>query len=198
MALPSRVLLAVLAGLLPALAAAEDSAPRVLPGETRAQSFAPFVRELGVAVRPWDNSPVNLELKRRFVDALQRRDVRVQDMPAPVVLNFETEVDEAIRSVAPTFGEVRASNREADLRVNLWSTTQHSVLGGQVSGDERAVLRYTLTATLDDERTGRRLWEGKASYTGAAASEAAVLAAMVPVLADQLGQTVRPRRFRIE
>ena len=60
------------------------------------------------------------------------------------------------------------------------------------------MLRYVLTATLDDERTGRRVWQGEATYSSAPADEAATLAGMAAVLVEQIGQTVRQRSFRIE
>ncbi len=60
------------------------------------------------------------------------------------------------------------------------------------------MLRYLLIATLDDERTGRRVWQGEATYSGAPADESETLAAMAEILVDQLGRTVRQRSFRIE
>ncbi|HEX6980111.1 MAG TPA: hypothetical protein VF342_12500 [Alphaproteobacteria bacterium] len=177
-------------------AAAEEADPHA-PGQARSVSFAPFPPELGVAIRPLDDSTVNLHLKDRFAAALAGRSVRVQEMPAPLVLNFETEVDQTFgrRTLGP--GEVQISNWESQARLNLWSSTRDSVLGAP-RDTIRGTLRYVLIATLDDEQTGRRLWQGEASYAGAPADEAAALAAMVPILADQFGRTVRQRSFRLE
>ncbi|HEX2117470.1 MAG TPA: hypothetical protein VHM01_23960 [Alphaproteobacteria bacterium] len=148
----------------PACADDTDAAP----GVAHSTSFLALTPDTAVVVRPLDNSRANLALKQHFAAALKKRTVRVNETAAPYVLNFETEVDQAILRGRP--GE---------------------------AGD-RGMLRYVLTATLDDERTGRRLWQGKASYAGAPADEATTMAAMAAILADQLGQTVRQKAFRIE
>lgn len=184
---------ALLAG--PAAANAQDAGA---PGQARSTSFSAFASDAAIAVRPLDNSHANLALKQSFAAALEKRALRVRDMPAPLVLNFETEVDQTIRRSIPTLGTAAGGNRESEVRVNMWSTNQDSILRGRASELDRGMLRYVLTATLDDERTGRRVWQGEATYAGAPADEAATLAGMAAVLVEQLGQTVRQRSFRIE
>jgi hypothetical protein len=177
-------------------AAADDAA--ISPGVAHSTSFIALSPGAAVTVRPLDNTRANLALKQKFAAALKKRSVRVEDSGS-YVLNFETEVDQTIRRASPTLGSVASNNRQSEVRVNVWSSGQDSVLRGQVSDQQdRGALRYVLTATLEDERTGRRLWQGEASYTGAPADEATTLAAMASVLADQLGQTVRQKNFRIE
>jgi hypothetical protein len=189
--------LCAFAALLAAPAAANEQDASA-PGQARSTSFSAFSPEAVIAVRPLDNSRANLALKQHFAAALAKRSLRVQEMPAPLVLNFETEVDQTIRRTIPTLGTATGSNHEAEMGVNMWSTGQDSVLRGRVSELDRGVLRYVLTATLDDERTGRRVWQGEAIYAGAPADEAATFAGMAAVLVEQLGQTVRQRSFRIE
>ncbi len=193
----SIVRLCALAALLAGPAAANEP-DAAAPGQARSTSFSAFAPDAMIAVRPLDNSRANLALKQHFAAALARRSLRVQDMPAPLVLNFETEVDQTIRRSIPTLGTATGSNHESEVRVNMWSTNQDSVLRGRASELDRGMLRYVLTATLDDERTGRRVWQGEATYVGAPADEAATLAGMAAVLVEQLGQTVRQRSFRIE
>jgi hypothetical protein len=86
----------------------------------------------------------------------------------------------------------------SDARIDVWSTQSDSARRARTNGQDRGMLRYVLTATLDDESTGRRVWQGEAIYAGAPADEAATLAAMAAILVEQLGQTVRERLFRIE
>lgn len=180
----------------PVAASEPDS---VSPGQARSTSFSPLAPDLAVAVHPLDNSQANLTLKQHFAAALKKRSVRVQEMPAPYVLNFETEVDQTIRRSTPTLATAAGSNRESEVRVNVWSTHQDSLLRGRAQEmPDRGLLRYVLTATLEDESTGRRLWQGEATYNGAPADEATTLAGMARILTDQLGQTVRQRSFRIE
>jgi hypothetical protein len=137
--------------------------------------------------------------------------VRVEERDTPYVLSFETEVDHGIRRGAPSLGSASGSasgsaaettspsGLDAEVRINVWASNQDSLLGGRIDDlATRGTLRYVLTATLEEEPTGRRLWQGEASYAGAPADEGATLAAMASVLAGQFGRTVRPRNFRLE
>jgi hypothetical protein len=183
--------LATLAALLAAPAAAQE-APA--PGLARSTSFSAYAPGAAIAVRPLDNTRANLALKQRFASALTKRSVRVQEMPAPLVLNFETEVDQTIRRNIPTRGTAAAGNDASEVRVDIWPSHRDSTS----RLPDRGMLRYLLIATLDDERTGRRVWQGEATYSGAPADESETLAAMAEILVDQLGRTVRQRSFRIE
>lgn len=171
------------------------------PGRTHASAYAPLPGDLPVAVRPWDNSAANLRLKTNFTDAMSKRGVRLAETGTPLLLNFETEVESLSTSYdGPSLGQVQGRNHDTRVRMNFWSTTQDSLTQGR-RGDSTANLgsvRYVLRATLDDQRSGQRLWQGEASYTANPADETTTFALMVPVLVDNLGQTVRPRAFRID
>lgn len=195
--LPSiaRICTAVL--LMAAPVAADEAASP--PGVARSMSFLALAPNVAVTVRPLDNSRANLVLKQHFAAALKKRAMQVDEAATAYVLNFETEVEQAYRRGEPSIGTASGSNRDADVRVNVWATHRDSVLRGRAgeTGD-RGMLRYTLTATLDDERSGRRLWQGEASYSGAPGDEATTMATMATILTEQLGQTVRQKTFRIE
>jgi hypothetical protein len=182
--------------LMAAPAAADESDA---PGVARSMSFLALSPHTAVMVRPLDNTRANLVLKQHFAAALKKRAMPVDETAAPYVLNFETEVDQAFRRSEPSIGTASGSNRDSDVRINVWATHRDSMLRGRAgeTGD-RGLLRYVLTATLDDERTGRRLWQGEASYSGAPADEATTLATMATILTEQLGKTVRQKTFRIE
>jgi len=168
------------------------------PGVARSTNFLALSPDAIVTVRPLDNTRANLALKQRFATALKQRAVQIGES-ARYVLNFETEVDQTARRGAASLGTIAANNRESEVRVNVWASGRDSVLRGRVDDQpDRGTLRYVLTVTLDDDRTGQRLWQGEASYAGAPADEAATLAAMASVLAEQFGQTVRQKNFRIE
>lgn len=169
------------------------------PGVARSMNFLALPPDAAVTIRPLDNTRANLVLKQHFAAALKKRALRVDEQNAIYVLNFETEVDQAARRSEPSFASGGGSNRDSEVRINVWATHQDSVLRGRVDDQsDRGTLRYILNATLEDGRTGRRLWQGEASYAGAPADEAATLAAMAGVLADQLGRTVRQKNFRLE
>jgi hypothetical protein len=188
------VVLALAVAVLAAPSIAQEGAA---PGQAHSTSFVPLVPGDPIAVRALDDSTANLTLGQHFAAALQKRAMAVQDMPAPLVLNFQTEIDQASRRDIPSVAAASGSSRESEVQVNVWATHRESVLRGRPS-DDRGLLRYVLTATLDDERTGRRVWQGEAIYTGAPADEEVTLAAMAGILAEQVGQTVRPRSFRLE
>lgn len=196
------VALSVLAMVGPAAAQAPgspgDSPP---PGRTHASSYAPLPGDLPVTVRPWDNSAANLRLKANFTDAMSKRGVRLTETGTPLLLNFETEVESLTTpDSGPSLGQVQGRNHDTRVRMNFWSTTQDSVLTGR-QGSQVANLgsvRYVLRATLDDQRSGQRLWQGQTSYEMTSGDETTTFALMVPVLVEGLGQTVRPRSFRVE
>lgn len=171
------------------------------PGRTHAAAYAPLPADMAVTVRPWDNSAANLRLKSNFTAAMNKKGVRLAENGAPLSLNFETEVENlSTPENGPSLGQVQGRNHDTRVRMNFWSTTQDSLTQGR-RGDGVTSLgsvRYVLRATLDDQRSGQRLWQGEASYTANPADETTTFALMVPVLVDNLGQTVRPKAFRID
>jgi hypothetical protein len=62
--------------------------------------------------------------------------------------------------------------------------------------DSRGPVRYVLTVTVDE--SGRRLWNGEASYVGGPNDEAQILLQLVEVIADEIGITSRPHGFSLE
>lgn len=169
------------------------------PGVARSMRFLALSPDAAVTVRPLDNTRANLALKQHFAEVLKKRAIRIDEAAGAYVLTFETEVDQPVRRTTPSLTSASDASRESEVRVNVWATHRNSVLRGR-TGDQpdRGTLRYVLIATLEDARTGRRLWQGEASYAGAPADESATLAAMASVLADQFGETVRQKNFRIE
>ncbi len=172
-----------------------------LPGRTHAASYAPLPSGLPITVRPWDNNTANQRLKSKFTEALGQRGMALAEKGAPLTLNFETEVESiAVPDGGPTLGQVQSRNHESRVRLNFWSSTQDSVVTGRRGGETTSgsSVRYVLRATLDDQRSGQRLWQGQTSYEMTSGDETTTFALMVPVLVEGLGQTVRPRSFRVE
>jgi len=170
------------------VARAEDDG-EAAPGLAYASSFLPVPSGTPISVRPWDNSAENQRVKLSFTEALNRRGVLLTDGGTPLTLNFETEV-ESLAVPGIGFGQVRDESRvHMDIQDNL--------LGGR-TGNSGGTTRYILRATLDDQQSGQRLWQGEATYTGAVVDETATFAAMAPVLVDGFGETVHPKGFRIQ
>ena len=200
MALKLLGLLAVSAlalSLAPGFAQSPD-AP--LPGRTHAASYAPVPSGLTITVRPWDNNAANQRLKGKFTEALSQRGVKLAETGAPLAFNFETEMESvAVPDGGPSLGQVQSRNHESRIRMNFWSSSQDSLVTGRRGGDSGGgTVRYVLRATLDDQRNGQRLWQGQTSYDITSGDEATTFALMIPILVEGLGQTVRPKGFRIE
>lgn len=186
----------MLAGSVPARADEEDP----MPGRAYASSFGQVPANTPITVKPWDNSSANLRLKSSFSEQLSKRGVSLTETGTPLLLNFDTEIESlASPSLGPTLGQVQGRNWDSRVRMNVWSNQQDSVLAGRKTTDPGLrTVRYILRATLDDQRSGQRIWQGEASYTGAPADEANAFVAMVPVMVEGFGQNVRPKGFRLD
>jgi len=182
------LLIACAAACGAAAGARADDQNDTSPGTAYASSFIPVPAGTPINVRPWDNSAENQRVKLSFTDALHRRGVPLTEGGATLMLNFETEVQSlAVPGIG--MGQVRNESR---VRMDI----QDNLLGGRTETGG-GTTRYILRATLDDQQSGQRLWQGEASYTGAVTDETATFAAMAPVLVDGFGQTVHPKSFRI-
>lgn len=172
-----------------AVTARADDQSEAAPGLAYASSFFPVPSGTPISVQPWDNSAENQRVKLSFTEALNRHGVRLTEGGTPLTLNFETEVESLAVPGGTGLGQVRNESR---VRMDI----QDNLLGGR-SETGGATTRYILRATLDDQQSGQRLWQGEASYTGAVTDETATFSAMAPVLVDAFGTTVHPQSFRI-
>jgi hypothetical protein len=183
------------------------------PGVVIATSYAPVPRGSSIAVRPLDNTPNNVRLKALFTEALAQRAYQVAGDGSPLALNFETEAQQLGRGVAgagqleireinsdsPTrTQDIQTRRDESQFRIDIFASPGDGTRRGSRPGFAVGRLRYVLSATIDDQRTGQRLWQGEAIYDGFGAEEDVVLRALVPILSDEIGQTVRQRGFRLQ
>lgn len=197
----------LIAGALALLAcgAAEWTDDPGAPGRAASMSFHAIDSGTPVAVRPLDNSPLNMKIADRLANSLRDRGMVIAD-DAPLQLEFETATESTVG--APSNGassEPRRVDigRERDLgrsdavdaRVDLYSNTRSSLLTGVRKPDRG--LRYVLRATVA-ERDGPRLWEGYAEYGEAAGSDERLFDGMALLLAGMVGRTAAERRFRAD
>jgi hypothetical protein len=198
--------LLALALLADAASAAEWTDERDAPGRAAATSYRAMQSGSAVAVRPLDNSPLNLKVAAELAQALRRRGIAVAD-DAPLILDFETATESAGVAL-PERGRPWEPRRvqegrdlglrrgtEVDAHVDVFSTMHSSVLTGVRKPG--MALRYVLRATLA-ERVGARLWEGYTQYGEIASDDERLFAAMAPLLAGMVGQTSGERRFRAD
>ncbi|HEX2116282.1 MAG TPA: hypothetical protein VHM01_17905 [Alphaproteobacteria bacterium] len=197
--------LIVAAAVLLACAGAEWTDDRDVPGRAASMRFRAIDSGAAMAVRPLDNSPLNIELTAEIAKALRERGITVTD-DAPLLLEFETATESSSmhepQRVLPErprvdIGRKRDLGRSdaIDAHIDLYSSSRSSVFTG-VRRPEMAV-RYSLRATLS-ERSGARLWEGYTEYGDIASDERRLYAAMAPLLASMVGQSTGERRFRAD
>lgn len=184
----------IVVGALPVRAEDDGS-----PGLAYASLFMPIPAGTPINVRPWDNSAENQRVQESLTDALTQRGVPLAGKGTPLTLNFETRVESlAVPGYGPSLGEVQGRNYDSRIRMNLWSNSQDSVLAGHRSNDDSATTRYILRATLDDQKTGERLWQGEAHYTAVVTDETKTFVAMAPILVAGFGKNLHPKSFRLQ
>jgi hypothetical protein len=192
--LPILVVLAVVGAALPVRAEDDGS-----PGLAYASLFTPIPAGTPINVRPWDNSAENQRVQESLTDALTQQGVALTGKGTPLTLNFETKVESlAVPGVGPSLGQVQGRNYDSRIRMNLWSNSEDSVLAGRRSNDDSATTRYILRATLDDQTTGERLWQGEAHYTAVVTDETKTFVAMAPILLSGFGKNLHPKSFRLQ
>jgi len=193
-------LFAALAGAVVALAATFQAAAQIEvpgPGRVTTTSFAPVPTSVPISVRPLDDTPDNLRLKSNFETALTARRWRVSRTTATLRLDFETEYQQLGSRIPGTSRLVRPGPiTEPEGAFRRGTQTENTVIGGDPA-DGRGGLRYVLIVSIRDPETGQPLWQGEASYDGVPSDEQAVMRAMVPVLLDRIGKTVRREPFKI-
>jgi hypothetical protein len=87
---------------------------------------------------------------------------------------------------------VPLTDRDTALTLNFETEVQ------SLADGSTAKTRYILRVTLDNQMTGRRLWQAEARYTGAMTEAVRAFAAMAPILIDGFGENLRPEGFRLQ
>ena len=86
------------------------------------------------------------------------------------------------------------------LNLNVWSSSQDSLLGGRQTGtaESRRANLLHMNAVLRDRETGKILWQGDAYCEMLSADEARIASSMVVPLTANLGRSVEAQPFDIE
>jgi len=188
----------LLLAALPGLAAAQEAGvpgavSRSAPGMITARTFQAPPAGFSVAVAPYDDSELNLKLKADFEASLAERwQARpTKESAAGFLLLFETEVVPAnLAPAPPSLGSARVSGGGAEVNVNVWSSTQDSVLGGRQEAPAAGSNVFHINAVLRDRHSGEVAWQGDAYYVLREPESERVARALVPPLVDRIGQSV--------
>ncbi len=174
-----------------------QSAAVVGRGELNAVSYREVPQPLSLSVTLFDDSSLDLRIRDEMIAALERAKQDLADEPRyELELSNEGQVGGRI-SRAPSLGRVSSSEDDSRIEMNIWSSTQDSILGGRISDRERITAgSFTILASLR-ERGGGVVWEGRA-IVGVERNRAdPYVTAMVEALAQNLGRTVRHGSFPI-
>ena len=195
-------LLVVLPGdVLAQQARAAEQAARPASGMVTVRTFRQPAGGFTVAVSPYDDSELNLKLKSDFEAALADRwQAKVtEEAAAAYLLLFEAEVvtGEQVPK-APSLGTARVDDEGAEVSVNVWSSTQDSVLGGRQEAAPAGSNVFHIGAVLRDRASGTVAWQGDAYHVLKEPETERVARALVAPLVDKIGQSVAREPLEIE
>lgn len=167
-------------------------------GELRAVSYREVPQPLSLSVTLFDDSSLDLRIRHEMIAALERAEHDVgSESLFELELSSESEAG-GLSSTGPSLGRLSSSEDDSRIEMNIWSSTQDSILGGRHSDRARVTQSsFAIRATLRERSLGRVVWEGRA-IVGVERNRAdPYLAAMVESLVQNLGRTVRNGSFPV-
>ena len=185
--------------LVSALAAAGVRAD----GLMNAVSYQPLPPGSAIFVRPMDNSDQNMRLKKDFEYALKRKGYTISEN-ANLILTFETrDAAGAWTGGGPNPYIELSDNHDQtgvnapQVRFNLFNSSRGGLLNPDRTETTRMVTAssFRIDATIDDKTNGKRIWQGWSTTDIGAGGARNLMRAMIPVLVDVVGQTVRQKSF---
>ena len=173
------------AGLAAVLLVAAPAAAQT-PAEVTAVAYRDLPAGLTVQVQLLDDSDLNLQVRDMIAAQLASQGYTVAD-DAPFLLQVETQTATE-RSRDPSLGSFEATDDRAEIRMNLWSNREDSLLNPQeeerISGSV-----YRISLGLYDSRDGRYYWRGSVSTALREREAATASRDMVPALLAHFGKT---------
>lgn len=166
-------------------------------GEARmgAVTLEPVSKDVALEVEIADDAEIDLRLEGELRELLASRGWTSNKGPAWTLTLTTTEVTgDAPES---SLGEVRVDNDIVRMRMNLWSSTRDSVLGGR-TGAEPATIERLLRLELELRDPGDKVaWSGRAETTARGTDPYRIYRQMLPRLVDRLGQNADAEAFPI-
>lgn len=175
---------AVLAGLIATAAPVGAQAP----AEVVAAAYRDLPAGLVVRLELLDDSDLNLQVRDLVAERLVADGYTVADT-APFVLQIETQTASPA-AADPSLGSFEATDDRAEIRMNLWSSREDSLLQGR-QDKVGADASYRISLGLYDGRDGRYYWRGSVSSTLDQGDAADASRDMVPALLAHFGKTAR-------
>lgn len=157
-----------------------------------------------IMVRTLDDNTENLRIQDQIVRTLKFSGYRVVE-GAQLVLSFEPRQTEgAFSTTKRTIIELQGRNATGDddqtkATMSIFNSQTGGVLNRGEAEGTRTVTppEYRLDFFLDDQTNGRRVWQGWARADLGLRDSRAIAEAMVPVLLQNLGKTVKNAAFEL-
>ena len=171
-------------------------------GIINAVSFHPIPAATVIVVQPWNNSDENVNTARLIENQL--RDLGYKISPqANFTLSFDSKssLGKWSSSSRNTSVELKAesstvSGKDAEARLNLFSSSEGGVLNPNKTPGENILSKVSLKITLD-QKNGPRLWQGKAIAGVHQTDTVSVARRLTPVLLDYLSKTISRKSVNI-
>lgn len=171
-------------------------------GILNAIAYRPLPADQALRVVPIENSDRNLALKTEFESQLTDLGYTISE-DANLALTFETRDQLGAYKTRQrrAFIELQArggreGGEDAKMRFNLYDSNSGGVFNegkGETSVVTRS--RYRLDVTIDDRSNGKRLWHGWATADLGVSDGSTLTRSMVPILAKNIGSTVKRQIF---
>lgn len=187
-------LILVLSAFVPASALAQAAAA---PGMLTTQALRDLPKGETITVAPYDDSELNLQLKAEIETVLKAQEREVAEAKTGLLLLFETKVipsDEVPQG--PNLGSAQAGNAGVEVNVNVWSSSQDSVLGGRQERGGPGTNVFHINAVLRDQASGVVLWQGDAYHALVSGDTTRIAKGMIPPLVEKLGESTSHESFQ--
>ena len=175
-------------------------APGAAPGIVTTVALGDLPGGQPIAVTPFADDDLSLSVKARFEAALRAAGRPVSDS-APLTLSFDTRMIEGrLTRAEANMGRFEANDAGVQLNLNIWSSSQDSLLGGRQKAGalSRGVNLFHMNVVLRDRESGKILWQGDAYCEMVIADQARIAGSMVAPLTASLGRSVTGLPFDIE
>jgi hypothetical protein len=192
---------ALLATGVASRASAQSQQPAALPGRVSARRFLVIPPRQRIAVAPLDDRPENLRIAEALRRALERAGHVVGETGAIWRLSFDSEVRPLAGGLPPRpnpAAPAGETTREVGPPDSLPDRPVRPAPAPGRAGAPMALLRYVLNATLDENATGKRGWQGSVRYDAAEMDRARMLLRLVPPLMETFGRGQTARAFALE
>lgn len=168
------------------------------PGQLVAFACGTMPEQAQLDVQLFDDTPREKALRDTIEGELTRDGYTVAAV-GNIRVTFEGAME---RDLDPSregyLGQLRSTNRETEFRLNMWSSSGNSVIGGVQRPGSAAPSFYKLTVFAHDKANGRCLWQGEARHPMEGNNEADIARRLVPVVLRHFGQTVQATAFSFD